>query len=91
MAETEAQKRAKQKYRRKGVESAILAADLARGYIEIKEHPATETGKRRFYIELVAPQSVQDALAVYCERQGIEVADYLEDVGRELLLAAGRK
>ena len=71
------------------MDTETLAADLARGYITIKE--SEEPGDRRFWIELVAPQSVQDALALYCERQGISVEDYLEDVGRETVLAASRK
>ena len=88
-AERQAKVRDKRKRRLMDIEQ--LAADFTRAFIEIREVPPTERGKARFYIELSAPQSVQDALASFCERQGISVEDYLEDVGRETVLAAGRK
>lgn len=90
---TAAERQAKYRdaYRRKVMDLENLAADLTRAHIEIREVPPTEKGKARFYIELSGPQSVQDALATYCERQGIDVSTYLEDVGRELIVTAARQ
>ena len=88
-AEHQAKTRAKR--RKKMADLETLAADLVRMHIEIREVPTTEKGKARFWIELSAPQSVRDALDAFCERQGIDVEDYLEDIGRELIVTAARK
>lgn len=79
------------KRKRRLMDIEQLAADFTRAFIEIREVPPTEKGKARFWIELSAPQSVRDALDAFCERQGIDVADYLEDIGRELIVTAARK
>ena len=79
------------KRKRRLMDIEQLAADFTRAFIEIREVPPTEKGRARFYIELNAPQSVQDALSAYCERQGIDVETYLEDVGKELIVTAARK
>ena len=81
----EKQARYRDKYRRKVVDLEVLMAEFAKASIIIERRNGQP------YIELAAPQAVRDALARYCQRQGIDVETYLEDVGRETLLAASRK
>ena len=89
---TAAERQAKTRARRtqKMTDLEQLTADLLRAHFSIREVENVEPGTVRFYFELEAPQSVLDALDVYCERQGIDAETYLNDIGTELLLTAAR-